>query len=354
MAGDSIGKALVLTTFGESHGEAIGGILDGYPAGIEIDTSFIQSEMDRRRPGRDRFSTQRKEADRLEILSGVFEGKSTGSAIGFMIRNEDQRSRDYSAIKDIFRPGHADYSWWMKYHNTDYRGGGRSSGRETASRVAAGALAKLALKEYGITVRAMIRSIGTARDESGIWPEEIDLDFPASSTQMAERFKEEIDSARRDSDSVGGTIECRIDNLPAGLGEPVFDRLGADLAKAVMSIGACRGFEFGRGFESAALRGSEMNDSLFIRDGKVCFDTNNSGGIQGGVSNGEPVVFRAAFRPTPSIARPQKTVTKNLEETTVEIKGRHDPCIVPRALVVVEAMASLVVLDHLLRFHSYE
>ena len=354
MAGNTIGKVLALTSFGESHGPALGGVLDGYPAGITVDTLFIQSELDRRRPGTGRHTTARNEADSLEILSGVFEGRSTGMPIAFIIRNTDQRSRDYSTVRDVFRPGHADYSWWMKYHNVDYRGGGRSSGRETAVRVAAGALAKLLLRRSGISIQGIIRAVGNVSDPSHDFPLHPSRLVPASSEQLEAAYLDEIERARMDQDSVGGIVECRITGVPAGLGEPVFDRLGADLAKAVFSIGAVRGFEFGRGFACAELRGSQMNDKLEMRDGKVSFLSNNSGGIQGGISNGEDIVFRVAFRPTPSISQEQKTVTRAGSDIMITITGRHDPCIVPRAVVVVESMAALTVADHLLRAGCYE
>ena len=292
--------------------------------------------------------------DRLEILSGVYDGKSTGTPLAFQVRNMNQKSGDYDALKDVYRPSHADYAYHMKYGNVDHRGGGRSSGRETSMRVAGGALAKLALRENGICIVAGVRSIGTVADQTDDFNPPFLNPVTAINADLAQAFADEIDKARMDTDSVGGIVECRIFGLPAGLGEPVFDRLDADLAKAVMSIGACKGVEIGLGFESARHRASQINDQMAIVDGKPVFLSNNSGGIQGGISNGETVILRAAFKPTPSIALAQRTVTKDGQEKTIGIKGRHDPCIVPRAVVVVEAMCALTVLDHLLSWRAYE
>lgn len=353
MAGNSFGTLLTLTTFGESHGMAIGGILDGFPAGIAIDEDFITDEMERRRGGKNRFSTSRSEEDRPEILSGVFEGKSTGAPICFVIRNKEQKSRDYSDIKDVFRPSHADYTYFMKYGNVDYRGGGRSSGRETACRVAAGALAKLFLQEKGIEIHAGIRSIGTVSDPSDEFSYPFGNDFGAVNSDMVPLFEKEIDEARAARDSVGGIVECRISGVPAGLGDPCFDKLNAALARAVMSIGACKGFEIGEGFRAAHMRGSSYNDEMYVKDGKAAFRTNHSGGILGGISSGETIIFAAAFKPTPSISRTQNTLDRGLNEREIEIYGRHDPCIVPRAVVVVEAMAALTIADYYLRENAY-
>ena len=354
MAGSSFGRLLTLTTYGESHGPALGGVLDGYPAGIEIDFDFIQSEMDRRRPGHSRLTTQRREDDRIELLSGVFRGVSTGAPIAFMIRNMNQKSGDYVALESVYRPSHADYTYNKKWSNVDHRGGGRSSGRETSMRVAAGALAKLALRKKGIRLVAGVRSIGRIADSGIPFTPPFDNPVGAVDPSLAPAFMMEIDDARMALDSVGGVIECQIQGVPAGLGEPAFGKLDADLAAAVMSIGACKGVEIGLGFEIARHRASEVNDQMCIRDGMPCFITNNSGGIQGGISNGETIVLRAAFKPTPSIAQSQRTVTKDGRETTIEIHGRHDPCIVPRALVVVEAMCALTLLDHYLVWRAYE
>ena len=354
MAGNSFGTLLSLTTFGESHGKAIGGILDGFPSGITIDEDFIISEMERRRGGKNRFSTSRSEEDRPEILSGVFEGKSTGTPICFVIRNREQKSHDYNDIKDVFRPSHADYTYFMKYGNVDYRGGGRSSGRETACRVAAGALAKLFLREKGIEIHAGIRSIGTEADPSSEFSYPFGNDFGAVNSAMVPLFEKQIDDARAANDSVGGIVECRIFGVPAGLGDPCFDKLNAALARAVMSIGACKGFEIGDGFRTAQMRGSSFNDEMHVQDGRAAFRTNHSGGILGGISSGETIIFSAAFKPTPSISRIQNTVDRQMNERKIEIHGRHDPCIVPRALVVVEAMAALTIADFYLREKAYE
>ena len=353
MAGNSFGTLLTLTTFGESHGIAIGGILDGFPAGIAIDEDFITGEMERRRGGKNRFSTSRSEEDRPEILSGVFEGKSTGAPICFVIRNKEQKSRDYSDIKDVFRPSHADYTYFMKYGNVDYRGGGRSSGRETACRVAAGALVKLFLREKGIEIHAGIRSIGMVSDPSDEFSYPFGNDFGAVNSAMVPLFEKQIDDARAANDSVGGIVECRIYGVPAGLGDPCFDKLNAALARAVMSIGACKGFEIGDGFRAAQMRGSSFNDEMHVQDGRAAFRTNHSGGILGGISSGETIIFSAAFKPTPSISRIQNTVDRQMNERKIEIHGRHDPCIVPRAVVVVEAMAALTIADYYLREKAY-
>ncbi len=354
MGSNSTGRILTLTTFGESHGLALGGILDGFPSKILVNEEFIQSEMERRRGGKNRFSTQRSEEDRVKILSGVFEGRSTGAPIAFIIENSNQRSRDYSNIKDVFRPSHADYTYFKKWENVDYRGGGRSSGRETAIRVAGGAFAKLFLKEKGIEINAGVRAIGSCKDVSDRFNPPFNNPLSAIDETLLPRFEEEIDRARMAQDSVGGIIECRITGVPAGLGEPTFDKLNARLAQAIMSIGACKGFEVGRGFDIACKRASDVNDEMYIKDGKPAFKTNNSGGIQGGISNGEEIVFRAAFKPTASISRSQNTINRLGEETKLEITGRHDPCIVPRAVVVVEAMAALVIADFFLIWRAYE
>lgn len=354
MAGNSFGTLLTLTTFGESHGRAIGGILDGFPSGIAIDEDFIISEMERRRGGKNRFSTSRCEEDRPEILSGVFEGKTTGAPICFVIGNKEQKSNDYNDIKDVFRPSHADYTYFVKYGNVDYRGGGRSSGRETACRVAAGALAKLFLREKGIEIHAGIRSIGMVKDPSTEFSYPFGNDFGAVNSDMVPLFEKQIDDARAANDSVGGIVECRIFGVPAGLGDPCFDKLNAALARAVMSIGACKGFEIGDGFRTAQMRGSSFNDEMHVQDGRVAFRTNHSGGILGGISSGETIIFSAAFKPTPSISRIQNTVDRQMNERKIEIHGRHDPCIVPRALVVVEAMAALTIADFYLREKAYE
>ena len=351
MAGSTLGTILKVTTWGESHGKGIGVVIDGCPAGLKLSEEDIQAYLDRRKPGQSRYTTRRQEADSVEILSGVFEGKTTGTPISMEVRNTDQRSRDYGNIMEVYRPGHADYTFDEKYGFRDYRGGGRSSGRETIGRVAAGAVAAKLLESLGITVRAYTRAIGPYEiDADRINMEEMDsnrLYMPdAKTAALAETY---LDKLMETSDSAGGVVECVIDGLPAGVGEPVFEKYDAALAQAIFSIGAVKGFEIGDGFLAARSTGSANNDAFCRgRDGQAAKETNHSGGILGGISDGSQVVMRAAFKPTPSIARPQKTVNRKKEETEIEIKGRHDPVIVPRAVVVVEAMAALVTADLLL------
>lgn len=360
MAGNSFGDLFRITTFGESHGAAIGVIVDGCPSNIDIDEAFIQSELDKRRPGQSKITTQRKESDTAQLLSGVFEGKTTGTPIAINIPNEDQRSKDYSHISDKFRPSHADYTYHIKYGIRDYRGGGRSSARETAARVAAGAIAKLFLKQYGIEIFAHVSGVGTI-ESSNINSADLTslLELrennivrcadPASANEMITY----IDDVRKAGDTVGGRISAIIRNLPIGLGEPVFDKLHADLAKAMMSINAVHGFEYGSGFEGSKLKGSEHND-IFIKDGdRTITRTNFSGGIQGGISNGMDVTFKVAFKPVATIMRDQQTLNESGDETTISGKGRHDPCVVPRAVIIVEAMAALVIADHLLKYNAF-
>lgn len=360
MAGNSFGDLFRITTFGESHGAAIGVILDGCPSNIVIDEAFIQSELDKRRPGQSKITTQRKESDTAQILSGIFEGKATGTPIAIVIPNEDQRSKDYSHISDKFRPSHADYTYQMKYGIRDYRGGGRSSARETAARVAAGAIAKLFLKQQGITIFAHVSGVGSIESpnldnsdlnnllelrESNI----VRCADPATANEMIEY----IDGIRKAGDTVGGRISTIIHNLPVGLGEPVFDKLHADLAKAMMGINAVHGFEYGSGFDGSRLKGSEHND-IFVKEAdKTITCTNYSGGIQGGISNGMDVTFKVAFKPVATIMRDQPTLNEAGEETVISGKGRHDPCVVPRAVIIVEAMAALVIADHLLKYNAY-
>lgn len=354
MAGNIYGHTLRLTTFGESHGKAIGLILDGCPAGLAIDEAFIQSELARRRPGQSKIVTQRKEADQAELLSGVFEGQSTGTPIAMVIYNADARSKDYSHIADKFRPSHADFTYHAKYGIRDYRGGGRSSARETAARVAAGAIAKLLLREQGISVTAYVSQVG----HLALQPSYQDLNFAqieqnpvrCPDPAMAAEMEAFIKSVRKDGDTVGGVVSAVIQGCPPGLGEPAFDKLHADLAKAMLSINACKGFEYGSGFAGVAMRGSEHNDT-FVKagDGSVQTTTNHSGGIQGGISNGMDIYFRLAFKPVATIVPAQDSINEAGEEVTVEGKGRHDPCVVPRAVPIVEAMAALTVADHWLR-----
>ena len=337
MAGNSIGQQLVLTTFGESHGTAVGGVLDGFPSGIDIDSGFIQSELDRRKPGRDSYSSPRQESDTIELLSGIFDGRSTGAPIAFMIRNKDARPEDYAEIKDIYRPSHADYTWQQKYGIRDYRGGGRSSARETAVRVAAGAFAKLLLDRHRITIKARIDSIGPFSFK----------DHPAGlDDPLVWSF---LDQVRIDGDTAGGTILTVVSGVPAGLGDPLYDKLSADLAKSMFTINAVRGFELGSGFAAASMKGSEHNDPFEVMDGKIITSSNHSGGIQGGISNGMEIIFRVAFKPVSTLMKEQKSINTKGETVVFSGKGRHDACIVPRALPVVEAMTALTIADHLLR-----
>ncbi|WP_194611723.1 chorismate synthase [Clostridium vitabionis] len=351
MAGSEYGRILTMTTWGESHGPALGVVVDGCPAGIPLAEEDIQKYMDRRKPGQSRFTTKRNEADQVEILSGVFEGRTTGTPISMMVRNADQHSKDYGALADVYRPGHADYTFDMRYGFRDYRGGGRSSGRETLCRVAAGAVAAKILAALGISVRAYTIQIGPYR----VKPEKRDLKacecnslwMPDAETAVeAEKWLSQIVSAR---DSAGGVIECVISGMPAGIGEPVFEKFNANLAKAVCSIGAVKGFEIGDGFAAAGVLGSENNDAFGISpEGKIVKKTNHAGGVLGGMTDGSDVIFRVAVKPTPSISREQDTVTREGEETKLSIHGRHDPVIVPRAVVVVEMMAAFAAADMLL------
>ncbi|QAA80660.1 chorismate synthase [Aequorivita sp. H23M31] len=344
MAGNSFGKIFTLTTFGESHGEAIGGIIDGCPAGLSLDFEAINAEMQRRKPGQSAIVTQRKEEDEVKFLSGIFEGKTTGTPIGFLIENTDQKSKDYSHIRDIFRPSHADFTYEKKYGIRDYRGGGRSSARETACRVVAGAIAKQLIPE--IQINAFVSSVGTIFIDKPYQQ----LDFskiegnivrcPDEAT--AQRMEEHIKEIRKQGDTVGGTITCVLQNVPIGLGEPVFNKLHSELGKAMLSINAVKGFEYGSGFCGSQMKGSDHND-IFNTDGTT--KTNLSGGIQGGISNGMDIYFRVAFKPVATIMQNQKTIDSEGNNAIAEGKGRHDPCVVPRAVPIVEAMAALVLAD---------
>ncbi|MEY4929440.1 MAG: hypothetical protein RI909_164 [Bacteroidota bacterium] len=352
---NSYGTLFKISTFGESHGLAIGVIIDGCPAGLDIDEAFIQSELDRRKPGQSKITTQRKEDDTFKILSGVFEGKSTGTPIAIVIENQDQRSKDYSHIQNTFRPSHADYTYETKYGVRDYRGGGRSSARETAARVAAGAVAKLLLKNIGVDVNAYVSQVGDITA-----PHHAQLDFtktednivrcPDSTT--AEKMIALIDQVRLDRDTIGGCVTCVIKNTPVGLGEPVFDKLHAELGKAMLSINAVKGFEYGSGFDGVTLRGSQHNDEFYNDGTRIRTKTNHSGGVQGGISNGEDIYFNVAFKPVATIMQDQPSVDKDGNEAIVSGKGRHDPCVVPRAVPIVEAMAALVIADFYLRNKS--
>ena len=344
MAGNSFGNIFKLSTFGESHGPALGGVIDGCPSGLKIDLDAIELEMDRRKPGQSAIVTQRKEPDSVTFYSGIFEGVSTGTPIGFLIHNTDQKSKDYSHIKDTYRPSHADYVYDKKYGNRDYRGGGRSSARETACRVVAGAIAKQILSNVKIT--AFVSSVGDIKinkhyselDFSEIENNPVRCADPNTAASM-EKFIKEI---RKEGDTIGGVVSCVIENTPVGLGEPVFDKLHADLGKAMLSINAVKGFEYGSGFEGTELKGSEHNDS-FNSDGKT--KNNNSGGIQGGISNGMDIYFNVAFKPVATIMKAQKTIDSKNNVVEMTGKGRHDPCVVPRAVPIVEAMAALVLVD---------
>jgi len=347
MAGNTFGSLFKLTTFGESHGAAIGGIIDGCPAGIELDMDMIQTEMNRRKPGQSAIVTQRKEPDTVEFYSGIFEGKTTGVPIGFAIHNTNQKSHDYSHIKETYRPSHADYVYDQKYGHRDYRGGGRSSARETASRVVAGAIAKQMLSN--IKINAFVSSVG----EISIDKPYQELDFsliesnpvrcpdPAKAAEMEAKIRE----IRKEGDTIGGTIMCVLQNVPVGLGEPVFDKLHAELGKAMLSINAVKGFEYGSGFEGSKMKGSQHND-LFNADGTT--KSNLSGGIQGGISNGMDIYFNVAFKPVATIMQKQETINKDGNVVEMTGKGRHDPCVVPRAVPIVEAMAALVLADYFL------
>ena len=348
MAGNSFGQVFKITTFGESHGPAIGVIIDGVPPNLPLTESDIQFELDRRRPGQSRVTTQRKESDTVEILSGVFEKKTTGTALAMLIRNEDHRSSDYSEIKDAFRPGHADYTYFMKYGHRDYRGGGRASGRETACRVAAGAVAKKILREKGINIVAYTLAVG------GVYAQKKDFAVieknivRAPDMEAAEKMIAKIDDARKECDSIGGVVEAIVHGCPAGLGDPVFDKLNARLAYALLSIGTIRGIEFGTGFEAAQMPGSKHNDRFFMDGKKIKTLTNHAGGILGGISTGEDIILRVAVKPPSSIPQKQQTVSAEFKDTTVEVKGRHDPCICPRVVPVVEAMIALTLVDALM------
>ena len=344
MAGNSFGNIFKLSTFGESHGPALGGVIDGCPSGLKIDLDAIELEMNRRKPGQSAIVTQRKEQDSVTFYSGIFEGVTTGTPIGFLIHNTDQKSKDYSHIKDTYRPSHADYVYDKKYGNRDYRGGGRSSARETACRVVAGAIAKQILSNVKIT--AFVSSVGDIKinkhyselDFSEIENNPVRCADPNTASSM-EKFIKEI---RKEGDTVGGVVSCVIENTPVGLGEPVFDKLHADLGKAMLSINAVKGFEYGSGFKGTQLKGSEHNDS-FNSDGKT--KTNNSGGIQGGISNGMDIYFNVAFKPVATIMKAQETIDSKNNVVEMTGKGRHDPCVVPRAVPIVEAMAALVLVD---------
>lgn len=346
---NSFGNILKISTFGESHGPAIGGVIDGYPAGIPIDIEFIQKELNRRRPGQSKLTTSRKESDTIEILSGTFEGLSTGTPIAFIVRNENQHSTDYSDLKDLYRPSHADYTYEAKYGIRDYTGGGRSSARTTIAQVAAGAFAKLILRRLGVEIHAYTSQVGSIATEKSY--HELDLnetennDVRCPDPEVADAMQDLIQKTKEEGDTIGGIISCVIQHCPVGLGEPQFGKLHALLAQAMLSINAAKGFEYGCGFEGVTKKGSELNDVFYNDHGVVRTKTNNSGGIQGGISNGEDIFFRVAFKAVPTLLKDQQTINRNGEEVTFKARGRHDPCVLPRAVPIVEAMAALTLAD---------
>ena len=353
MPGNSFGQSFRLTTFGESHGKAIGGIIDGCPAGLEIDFDFIQSELERRKPGQSRITTQRKESDKVKFLSGIFEGKSSGTPIGFIIENKDQESKDYDHLKDVYRPGHADFTYDAKYGIRDHKGGGRSSARETACRIVAGAIAKLILKKNKVSINAYVSRVKDIRLE--IPYEKLDFSKIESNIircpddNTANKMIALIEETGKSGNTVGGIISCVIKGTPVGLGEPVFDKLHADLGKAMLSINAVKGFEYGSGFDAVNVFGSELNDEFSSENKIITTKTNHSGGVQGGISNGQDIYFNVAFKPVATVMQTQKSVNTKGEEVELGAKGRHDPCVLPRAVPIVECMAALVLVDHLLR-----
>jgi chorismate synthase len=350
---NSYGKIFKISTFGESHGTAVGVVIDGCPPGIEIHETFIQHELDRRKPGQSKITTQRKEEDKIQILSGVFEGKSTGTPIAMAVWNADAKSKDYAHIADKYRPSHADFTYQQKYGIRDYRGGGRSSARETLARVAAGAIAKLFLSQHGIKITAYVSQVGSIKLKTDY--KKLDLEKTEDNIvrcpdpEVAEKMVELIDKIRKDQDTIGGVVSCVIEGTPVGLGEPVFDKLHAEIGKAMLSINAVKGFEYGSGFAGVELLGSQHNDIIYNEGGKIKTRTNHSGGIQGGISNGEDIYFRVAFKPVATLMKDQESINEKGESVTISGKGRHDPCVVSRAVPIVEAMAALVLADFYLR-----
>lgn len=349
---NTFGNIFTLTTFGESHGEAVGGIIDGMPAGIEVDMDFIQHQLDSRRPGQSQITTQRKEPDHVELLSGVYQGKTTGTPIGFMVRNTNQRSSDYNNMVDLFRPSHADYTYYNKYGLRDPRGGGRSSARITISRCVGGALAMLALQQLGITIQAYTTQVGDIKLEGDYTHydlSQIDSNIVrCPDLEKAQQMEALIREVKADGDTIGGVIACVIKGCPVGLGEPEFDKLHAQLGAAMLGINAVKGFEYGLGFDGVSQRGSQQNDVFVADHGQITTSTNNSGGIQGGISNGQDIYFRVAFKPVATLLRSQNTVDANGCATVLQAKGRHDPCVLPRAVPIVESMAAMVLLDNYL------
>ena len=350
---NTFGNIFTLTTFGESHGEGVGGVIDGMPSGIDVDLDFIQHELDRRKPGQSRLTTARQEGDRVEILSGVFEGKTTGCPIGFLVRNTNQRSRDYENMRNVYRPSHADYTYTQKYCVRDHRGGGRSSARETISRVVGGAFAKLVLRGLGIDVCAYTSQVGDIAVPVDY--RQLDLSQTESNAvrcpheETARRMEQLILDVKNDGDTIGGIITCVVKGCPVGLGEPAFGKLHAALGSAMLSINAVKGFEYGEGFAGVVQRGSQQNDLFYDNHGHIDTRTNHSGGIQGGISNGQDIYFRVAFKPVATVLRPQTTVDRMGHDTELTVNGRHDPCVLPRAVPVVEAMAAMTLLDYYLQ-----
>ncbi len=353
MAGNSIGQIFRVTTFGESHGPSIGVVIDGCPAGLKLDLEFIQQQLDKRKPGQSLLTTQRNESDTPEIISGVFDGVTTGAPLAALFRNKDQRSQDYSAIVDKYRPSHSDFSYDAKYGSRDHRGGGRSSARETVARVFAGAVAQLILKSVGISVQGYVSQVGNIKlqkswielDLQKTWQNPVHCPDPETALSMQGL----IEKIRDDGDTVGGLVTAVIQGCPAGLGEPVFDRLHADLGKAMLSINAVKGFEYGSGFAGACMKGSDHNDPFIKSENQIQTSKNDSGGIQGGISNGMPIYFSVAFKPVATLMKKQNTINRQGQATELEVGGRHDPCVVPRAVAIVEAMAALTIVDHWLR-----
>ena len=353
---NTFGKIFTLTSFGESHGEAVGGVIDGMPAGIDVDMTFIQQELDRRKPGQSALTTSRKEKDEVELLSGVFEGKTTGAPIGFIVRNTNQHSHDYDNMRDLFRPSHADYTYYEKYGIRDHRGGGRSSARITIARVVGGALAKLVLRQIGIDIKAYTSQVGDIKLENDYLHYDLDTieqnDVRCPDKEKAAEMEQLIKEVKSEGDTIGGVITGVIKGCPVGLGEPEFGKLHAQLGAAMLSINAAKGFEYGDGFAGVTMRGSEQNDAFTIENGKITTKTNHSGGIQGGISNGQDIVFRVAFKPVATLLKDQHTVDREGNMTTFKAQGRHDPCVLPRAVPIVEAMAAMTILDmYLLRKH---
>lgn len=355
---NTFGQLFRLTTFGESHGPGIGGVIDGMPSGLLVDTDFLQSELNRRRPGQSALTTARKESDRVELLSGVFEGRTTGCPIGFLVRNENQHSADYDNLRDVFRPSHADFTYQTKYGWRDHTGGGRTSARETVARVVGGAFAKMFLKQYGIRITAYTSQIGSialsnawdSYDFSLIEQNPVRCPDPVKAEEMAAL----IAQVKAEGDTIGGVITCVIEGCPVGLGEPVFGKLHAALGAAMLSINAVKGFEYGEGFAGVESRGSEQNDIFVPSPHGITTLTNHSGGVQGGLSNGQPIYFRVAFKPVATLLREQQTVTASGEPTVLKARGRHDPCVLPRAVPIVEAMSAMVIADNLMLYNTHK